>query len=75
MKNQTEGLGAVRDDDILTKEELRVRLNLPSTRMVDELVKKRKIPCLKWGHRTVRFQLSKVLDALSKFEVKAVGSK
>ena len=65
----------MRDDDILTKEELRVRLNLPSTRMVDELVRKRKIPYQKWGHRTIRFQLSKVLAALTKFEVKAVGSK
>ena len=75
MKNQAEDPAAMRDDDILTKEELRLRLNLPSTRMVDELVKKRKIPILKWGHRTVRFQLTKVLAALAKFEVKAVGSK
>ena len=62
-----------RTEGLLTKEELRQRLNLPSTRMVDELVRKRKIPHLKLGHRTVRFNLTKVLGALSKFELKAVA--
>lgn len=75
MKTQSDTPGAALRDDMLTKEELRVRLNLPSTRMIDELVKKRKIPYQQWGHRTIRFQLTKVLAALAKFEVKAVGSK
>jgi len=73
MKTVTESRGFTGADDMLTKEELRARLNLPSTRMVDELVRKRKIPCLRLGHRTVRFNLSKVLAALAKFELKAVG--
>jgi hypothetical protein len=73
MKTTIGSHGFTSMDDMLTKEQLRERLNLPSTRMVDELVKKRKIPCLKLGHRTVRFSLPKVLAALAKFELKAVG--
>jgi hypothetical protein len=62
-------------DDFLTKEELKDRLNLPSTRMVDEMMKKRKIPFQKLGHRTIRFNWEKVKAALEKFEHKAVGQK
>ena len=61
--------------DLLTKEELREKLNLPSTRMVDQLMKKGMIPYLPLGHKTVRFDLAKVKAALEKFEVKAVGQK
>jgi len=60
---------------LLTKEELRVALNLPSTRMIDELVRKRKIPMIRFGHRTVRFDLAKVMVALEKLEIKAAGQK
>lgn len=60
---------------LLTKDELRVRLNLPSTRMIDELVRKRKIPVLRLGYRTLRFDLAKVEIALEKLELKAVGQK
>ena len=59
----------------MTKEELRAALNLPSTRMVDELVRKRKIPVIQLGHRTVRFNLAKVEAALERLELKAVGQK
>ena len=61
--------------DLLTKEELRQRLNLPSTRMVDELVLRRKIPVIKLGHRTIRFDYERVRAALDKLEIKEVGRK
>ena len=59
----------------LTKEQLREALNLPSTRMIDELVRKRKIPVIRLGHRTVRFDLVKVEAALDRLEFKEVGRK
>ncbi len=59
----------------LDKEQLRQLLNLPSTRMVDELMRKRKIPFLKLGHKTIRFEWPKVKAAIEKFEHKAVGQK
>ena len=62
-------------DDFLTKEQLKERLNLPSTRMVDEMMKKRMIPFQKPGHGTIRFNWEKVKAALDKFEHKAVGQK
>jgi hypothetical protein len=61
--------------NLLTKEELRAALNLPSTRMVDELVRRRKIPVLRLGYRTLRFDLAKVEAALEKLELKAVGQR
>ena len=68
-------LPAMTDLRLMTKEELRAALNLPSTRMVDELVRKRKIPMIRLGHRTVRFNLAKVTLALERLELKAVGDK
>ncbi|WP_348543731.1 hypothetical protein [Chthoniobacter sp.] len=61
--------------DLLTKKQLKIRLNLPSERMVEEMMKKRMIPFLKLGHRTIRFEWSKVQEAIAKFEHKAVGQK
>lgn len=58
---------------LLTKQELAFALNLPSTRMVDEMMRKGRIPFLRMGHRTVRFNMKRVLDALSRLEVRAVG--
>jgi hypothetical protein len=63
------------DANLLTKEQLRQRLNLPSTRKIDDMMKKRMIPFLKWGAKTVRFDWVKVQAALEKFESKAVGQK
>ena len=60
---------------LMTKEELRAALNLPSTRMVDELVRKRKIPVIRLGHRTVRFDVATVAAALARLERKAIGDK
>lgn len=61
--------------EFLTKEQLRQRLNLPSTRMIDELVLRRKIPVIKLGHRTIRFNYERVRTALDKLEIKEVGRK
>ena len=60
-------------DSMLTKQQLASRLNLPSTRMVDALMSKRRIPYIRLGHRTVRFNLPSVTEALSRLEVRAVG--
>ncbi len=60
---------------LLTKHELAARLNLPSSRMVDELVRRRHIPVLRLGHKTTRFDWAKVCAALEKLEIKAVGQK
>jgi hypothetical protein len=60
-------------DALLDKEMLRQRLNLESTRGVDELVRKRKIPVIRIGHRTVRFSWPHVRAALEKLTVKEIG--
>jgi len=62
-------------DGFLTKEQLRERLNLPSTRKIDDMVKKKMIPVLKLGAKTVRFDWEKVKAALDRFEMKEVGRK
>lgn len=54
----------------LDKEGLRAKLNLVSTRQVDELMQNKRIPFLRLGHRTVRFDWPKVEKALARFEVK-----
>lgn len=56
----------------MTKEQLAAALNVPSTRMIDELVRRRKIPHIKMGHRTVRFVINRVREALDRYEVRAV---
>ena len=58
--------------ELLNKEELRQRLHLTSVRGVDEMVKRRKIPVIRIGHRTVRFSWPDVEAALEKFTVRAV---
>jgi hypothetical protein len=61
------------DQRFLDKEQLRKRLSLPSTRGVDELMRTKRIPFLRLGHRTVRFDWPKVEKALARFEVKEAG--
>jgi len=58
---------------LLSKDELREALNLPSTRIIDEMMRKRRIPFLKLGHRTIRFDFPRVVEALSRLEVRAIG--
>lgn len=60
---------------LLTKKALATALALESTRTVDTLVRKRIIPVYVLGHRTRFFDLDRVLAALEKFEVKAIGQK
>ena len=59
--------------DYLDKQELADRLGLPSKRAVEEMMRRRKIPYLALGHRTVRFFWPAVEKALAKLEIKAVG--
>jgi hypothetical protein len=60
---------------LLNKEEIRQRLNLISLRGVDELVRRRKIPYLRLGHRTLRFSWPAVEAALARLTIKEVGGK
>jgi excisionase family DNA binding protein len=62
------------DAYLIDKKELSRRLGC-SPRLVDDLVRRRKIPCIKLGYRTVRFHWLRVQEALAKFEVKEVGRK
>jgi len=66
---------SIQAENFLTKEQLRERLNLPSVRKIDDMMKRRMIPFLKWGSRTVRFDWPKVQAALQQFERKAAGQK
>ena len=58
---------------LLTKSELCERLNLPSLRTLEGLMRRRAIPFLVLGHRTIRFDEASVTLALAKFERKEVG--
>jgi hypothetical protein len=75
MKHQVKSREIAGDPRFVDKRQLAERLNLPSIRSVDNLIKLRRIPVLRWGHRTVRFDMLKVEEALRQFEVKAVGQK
>jgi hypothetical protein len=65
----------VRDAEIrfLNKAQLAKRLNLPNARTVDYLIAAKRIPVLRLGHRTVRFDWMKVEEALTKNTVNAAG--
>lgn len=60
-------------EKLLTKEELREKLNVPSVRVIEEMVKAKRLPVIRLGYRTVRFDWSKVQAALARLTVKAVG--
>jgi hypothetical protein len=60
------------EEELLNKEQLRQRLNLTSVRCVDEMVKRRKIPVIRMGHRTVRFSWPDVAVALERLTHKAI---
>jgi len=61
------------DQRFLDKEQLRMRLSLPSTRAIDEMMRAKRIPFLRLGHRTVRFDWPKVERALERLEVQEAG--
>ena len=56
----------------LNKVELAERLGIKK-RGIEELMRRRKIPFLTLGHRTVRFFWPAVEQALARFEHRAVG--
>jgi excisionase family DNA binding protein len=56
----------------LTKVELAELLGV-TRRVVEDMMRRRMIPYLSLGHRTVRFYWPSVERALSKFEHRAVG--
>jgi hypothetical protein len=58
---------------LLSKEEIRQKLNLISIRGVDELVRRRKIPVVRLGHRTVRFSWPAVEAALKRLTIKEIS--
>jgi hypothetical protein len=60
------------DESLLDKEKLRRRLGLKSVRGVDELIRRRKIPVIRLGHRTVRFSWPAVQAAISRFTIKEI---
>ena len=64
----------IREDKLLTKEELASRLSLPSVAIIETLVRKRAIPVIRLGHKTTRFDFPKVRAALDKLTVKEVGA-
>ncbi len=59
---------------LLDTQQLALELNRP-IRQIRSLVQARKIPVIKLGWRTNLFDVDKVLKALSKFEIPAVGDK
>lgn len=75
MSRQSKTSNPQDSPDYLTKEQLRERLNLPSIRKIDDMMKRRMIPFHKWGSKTVRFDYEKVREALDKFESKSVDQK
>jgi hypothetical protein len=58
---------------LLSKEEIRQKLNLISIRGVDELVRRRKIRVVRLGHRTVRFSWPAVEAALKRLTIKEIS--
>ena len=52
---------------------LSAEINLPD-RTIRTLMRRRKIPYIKVGHRTLRFQPEKVKTALERLTVKEVGA-
>ena len=76
-RTQTDKLGSAlpqfsASEDFLTKEDVRLLLNLVSTRGVDELVRRRAIPCIRLGHKTVRFSRRAVIAAVERLTVNAI---
>lgn len=72
----TQAKDAIAPDPVLIdKATLSQRLGLPSTRMVDTLVRRRLIPHLKLGHKTLRFHYDRVVQALDRLEIQEIGRK
>lgn len=59
--------------ELLTKEQIVERWHLPSVRMLEGMMRRRKVPYHKLGYRTVRFDPAAVEAALSRLEIKEIG--
>lgn len=59
-------------EKLLNIQELSAEINLP-VRTIRTLLQKRRVPCIKLGHRTMRFNPAKVMAALDRFEVREFG--
>ena len=60
------------DLKLIKRTELAEKLSMPPA-LVKEFTRQRKIPCVRLGHRTVRYDIEAVREALKRFEVKAVS--
>lgn len=60
---------------LIGKRELKEALGVTSTRIIDSWMRRKMIPFFRLGHRTVKFSLPRVLEALDRFEIKAVGGR
>ena len=67
-----ESTSAITSQPLIGKEELARRLGVPSTKFIDAAVRRKIIPVLKLGRRTVRFDWPKVQKALERLEIKAL---
>ena len=61
-------------DQLLTKKQLASLLNLPSTRGVDELVRRRVIPIIRLGRKTNRFRWHDVMKAIGRLTIQPLNS-
>ena len=67
------GPGTNSQTRLVTKAQLRDALGFKSVRTIENLMRRRAIPYVRLGHRSVFFEIDKVRAALAKFERKAVG--
>lgn len=50
------------------------RLNVPKARIIENMVRGKKIPVVKLGYRTLRFDWPKVKAALDKLTIREIGA-
>ena len=62
------------DRKLSDKNEIASAFNLPSASTVERLRRARKIPFIKLGYRTIRFDPIKVRAALDRLSVKEIGA-
>ncbi len=60
-------------EGLMTKEELCKFLKLDDAECVDRLRRAKKIPAIRLGYKTYRYQIDKVQAALAKLEIKEAG--
>jgi len=61
-------------EPLLTKEDLRLRLNLPNQQAVDKLVRRRLIPVVAFNAKTTRFVWSDVMKAIGRLTIQPLNS-